>query len=1090
MTSWPHTPTFSAAELATRLKLPPPTIEQQAVIEAGPEPAIVVAGAGSGKTETMSARVVWLVANGYAARDQILGLTFTRKAAGELADRIDERLAQLHRLGITASSDDPHARFLRPAVSTYNSFADALARDFGAHIGRDPNAELLSPAASWLAVRRIVETSTDPLLLARDERIDALTHAVLALNGELLDNRADPDAATAHIKAVLQRFEPHIPVDDIATGGGTLLSADEATLKGTHTKLGGFAVVAHLAERYQQFKREARVYDYADQVSSALDAALGAPHMRAELAETYRFVLLDEYQDTSVLQTTLLATLFAGRPVMAVGDPHQSIYSWRGASANNLAQFAKSFAPENNCAEFTLSTSWRNDRTILQAANAIIRDVPTGVTVNELVARPEAGDGWVTPQFYDTIDEEAAAVADFFAQTQAADDTETKTDARAHTGAILFRTKKHMQLFAEALGERGIAHRIIGLGGLLDTPEIADLVATLRVLTDPHEGSSLIRLLAGARFEVGVADLSALQRLASWLTKVDGNLQALGEDVTERVWNSVELDEKSSIIDALDRLRELPRDHDLWRPFSFTGRSRLLEAARLLHRLRGALSLPIPELLRLIEQELRLDIELAANESLGPAARSNVQLRAFNDQVRSFVAASDRVSPRALLSWLDRADAEDELKPRPEPPEPGVVQLLTIHGAKGLEWDSVAVVRMTDTELPSSPKSTFGWLDLGKLPYTLRGDRQALPMLELPPEPTTAKALASAISEFKNEVREHARAEERRLAYVALTRARTRLRLSGSYFTHGKQAKKPSPYLVSVCEALGHEPPAEKPEAKDNPREVRAQPQLWPLDPLGHRRERVEAAAALVQETPSATHADPLVARLLAERDRADVDLLAPVRLSASTFKDYVTDFTATVQRINRPMPEKPYTQTRLGTLFHQWVEQRALGLGAAAPSGSGTDDLFAEPEFDDTLGQRPITASEQRALDRLRDAFLRSEWADLAPVSIEQEINYRFEADGVEHIIICKLDAVYQRGDRIEIVDWKTGQPPRDEQQREERMLQLALYRIAYHRRYETPLDKIDVALFYVGDELVLRGGDYSEDELRQRFSAASAAR
>src|SRR5690606_27537591 len=120
------------------------------------------------------------------------------------------------------------------------------------------------------------------------------------------------------------------------------------------------------------------------------------------------------------------------------------------------------------------------------------------------------------------------------------------------------------------------------------------------------------------------------------------------------------------------------------------GRARLRAAGEMLERLRRSAGLPIPELIRLIELELRLDIELLANESRGPARVASTQLRAFSDEVRAFLSADDRGTIAGLLAWLDKAESTDELMPRPEPPEPGVVQLLTIHGSKGLEWDAVA----------------------------------------------------------------------------------------------------------------------------------------------------------------------------------------------------------------------------------------------------------------------------------------------------------------------------------------------------------------------------------------------------------------
>ena len=140
--------------------------------------------------------------------------------------------------------------------------------------------------------------------------------------------------------------------------------------------------------------------------------------------------------------------------------------------------------------------------------------------------------------------------------------------------------------------------------------------------------------------------------------------------------------------------------------------------------------MPIPDLVRLIELELRLDVELAANESRGPARIASAQLRAFVDELHAFLAADESGSISNLLAWLDHAEQLDEFAPRTEPPEDDVVQLLTIHGSKGLEWDAVAVVRLVKDELPSMPRDTKGWLGFGILPYSFRGDARWLPALQ------------------------------------------------------------------------------------------------------------------------------------------------------------------------------------------------------------------------------------------------------------------------------------------------------------------------------------------------------------------------
>lgn len=1154
---------ISATDIAAALGLPTPTPAQQRVIEAPPTPALVVAGAGSGKTETMSGRVVWLVANRFVERDEILGLTFTRKAAGELAERISARLDRIDEYGrrgllphlaeivrtgaldrVAAASGpaqravvqrevldalaerfgtgwDPTAPraaedlILRPRVSTYNAFADGIVREHAAHIGRDPDAAMLSQSASWLIARAVVLRAEIPGLEEVERSLNGVIDAVQRLAGDVLDHRVDLDAMVRIAVGQARDFEPYI-------GNGDVAKAVE--------NLRALPILADLVREYIAEKSRRGVLDFADQVGGAFDIVQASPEVRAELRAQHRVVLLDEYQDTSVIQTRFLAALFRDGAVMAVGDPHQSIYGWRGASADNLYAFGRTFAEEQAARTYSLMTSWRNDERILDVANRVLQPLQRpGLDVPALEPRPGSGSGAVGVRYAETVDDEAAEVATWFAERRAAHDEAAA--GRPHTGAILFRSKRHMQTFAGALAAQGIPHRILGLGGLLATPEVVDVVSALRVIHDPTAGSALIRLLVGPRFALGVADMAALYDLARELAVRDGALQPVTEELKQLLRSSRGADEAVSIVDAVDFVRTARDDYRLLERISPTGRARLRRAGEMFERLRRAAGQPILELIRMIESELRLDIELAVNETRGPARVAATQLRAFGDEVRAFLVADDRGTIASLLAWLDKAEMTDELMPRTEPPEPGVVQLLTIHGSKGLEWDAVAVVRLVEDELPGRIADAQGWFGFGVVPFALRGDSDALPRFRWDPESAKEQAGADprkrekaaldslaagitkayphggALRRFKDDYRDYQRAEERRLAYVAVTRARTDLLLTGSHWSGQKTMRRPSPYLLEAIEELGLEP-LPGAEGEENPYEGTARTSVWPMDPLGGRRERVSAAAAQVRRAmadPRPAAPSEELARLLAERaarQRGTV-LDAPTRVPASRFKDYVTDYGGTIRTLSRPMPERPYRQTRLGTLFHAWVEHRSGSVGAGASLDDGLwdldDDLTAPGGaggVEDRSAADEVARADAEDLARLREVFERSEWAPLKPIAVEIEIDFALPVGEGQpaRIVICKLDAVYRRADRggrIEIVDWKTGRPPATAAEREERMLQLALYRLAYHRRYGVPLDEIDVALFYVADDLVLRGDVvYSEEALVQRWNAARAAR
>lgn len=1078
---------ISADAIADALGLHRPTPEQRAVIEAPLGPALVVAGAGSGKTETMSARVLWLVANGHVAPDEVLGLTFTRKAASELAHRIRERLTALGRSSLATGTE--HAvpvvdAFTQPTVATYNAFASSLYRDNAVLIGRDPDGTVLGAAAAWQLARGIVTRARDERLADHDLSVDRVTTAVLDLAHALTEHLVDAD----DVRAVLDDFAG---VAALPPGGrGTYGAVDELV-----SALAPTIPLLDLAAEFAARKARDGLIEFSDQVALALALIEQHPDVAAALRTRYRVVLLDEYQDTNVAQTRLLAALFAGTPVMAVGDPHQSIYGWRGASATNLDDFATRFAVDGAATvdRYELSTSWRNGTRILDVANALVEPLAArgGVAVGTLDPSPAASEHPIEARQCETVEEEAELVAEWFAERLGLEGRPTRArpgddgDGSGEpppTAALLMRSRATQPIFLDALRRRGVPFHVLGIGGLLSQPEIADLVSALSVIDDPSAGTELVRLLAGPRWAIGLADLDALRGVANWLRERDLAHQRFSDEVRERLRASVAGGDSASLVDALDFVAHTSPGHSQFAAFSEAGLVRLREAGTLFAGLRRRTSLDLADLVAVVEHELMLDIEVAANpyRVLGEAPRD-----AFLDALDDYLGLADDASLGGFLRWLREAEWRDNLSPRTEDAEPGTVQVLTIHGSKGLEWDAVAVPRFVDDELPSKPRSTRGWLSLGVLPYELRGDSAELPVFAWRGA-ESRKDLLDRQKQFQADVGEHLEREERRLAYVAVTRARHRLLVTGAFWASAAKPRAFSRFLTplvdrglvpAVADASTHE---HNPRATDDSDEP-----WWPADPLGTRREVLEAAAARIRMVTSTEEAaggadgdafgwqrdiDLLLAER-ADRERRGHEVAVPYRVPASAFRQYVTAPEQVAERLRRPMPQRPYRQTRLGTVFHRWVEQR-YGL-AAVPDrldAALTAALDAALTHDD--GGEGVDAE---ALAALQERFAASEWGEREPLEVECEIHLPLAG----HLMICKLDAVYPTRIRrpdgrfvegVEVVDWKTGKAPTTDDERAEKVLQLALYRLAYARRTGRPLDEISVALYFVADDLVLR--------------------
>ncbi|MGX1272222.1 ATP-dependent exoDNAse (exonuclease V) beta subunit [Streptomyces phaeoluteigriseus] len=308
----------------------PFTPEQTACITAPPAPQVIVAGAGSGKTTVMAARVLWLVGTGQVAPEQVLGLTFTNKAAGELAERVRKALI---RAGVTdpdvIDPDDPPGE---PVISTYHSFAGRLLTDHGLRIGLEPTSRLLADATRYQLAARVLREAPGPYPALTRSFAD-LVGDLLALDSELAEHLVRPEDLRAWDAELLRTLE------------GAKLS--NAELRKVPETAAARRELAELVLRYRAVKRERDLLDFGDQIALSAQLAL-IPEVGRVLRDEFRVVLLDEYQDTSVAQRTLLAGLFGGgtgHPVTAVGDPCQAIYGWRGASVANLDDFPEHFRP-------------------------------------------------------------------------------------------------------------------------------------------------------------------------------------------------------------------------------------------------------------------------------------------------------------------------------------------------------------------------------------------------------------------------------------------------------------------------------------------------------------------------------------------------------------------------------------------------------------------------------------------------------------------------------------------------------------------------------------------------------------------------
>ncbi|MFJ6460489.1 UvrD-helicase domain-containing protein [Streptomyces sp. NPDC091387] len=797
----------------------PFTPEQTACITAPPAPQVIVAGAGSGKTTVMAARVVWLVGTGQVAPEQVLGLTFTNKAAGELAERVRKALVAA---GVTdPDAIDPDHPPGEPSISTYHAFAGRLLTEHGLRIGLEPTTRLLADATRFQLAARVLREAPGPYP-ALTRSFPTLVSDLLALDAELAEHLVRPEELAEYDTELLRTLES--------------AKLSNAELRKIPETAEARRELLSLTRRYREAKRSRDLLDFGDQIALSAQLALTRPEVGAILREEYRVVLLDEYQDTSVAQRLLLSALFgsgpdgiaSGHAVTAVGDPCQAIYGWRGASVANLDDFPSHFPQADGApaTRYSLSENRRSGGRLLHLANGLaepLRAMHEGVEA----LRPAPGaerDGLVRCALLRTHSEEIDWLADSIAHL-------VRTGKAPGEIAVLCRTAGDFPEIQAALVARDIPVEVVGLSGLLHLPEVADLVAVCEVLQDPGANASLVRLLTGPRWRIGPRDLALLGRRARLLVHRAAHGDDDDFDPDRRLAEAVEgIDpaEVISLADALDTFLDSGGEQDDRLPFSTEARIRFARLATELRDLRRSLADPLMDVLHRVLGTTGLEVELSASPQ-ALAARRRETLANFLDVAARFAAVDGEATLLAFLGFLRTAAQYEKGLDNALPGGENTVKVLTAHKSKGLEWDVVAVPGLVTGQFPSG-QSRDAWTSQSKvLPHALRGDTATLPVIH--------SFDAKGLKGFKEEMKEHQHTEELRLGYVTFTRPRTLLLGSGHWWGPSqKKPRGPSAFLHALYEhcAAGHgeiEAWADEPaEDEENPALAEsAADHAWPL---------------------------------------------------------------------------------------------------------------------------------------------------------------------------------------------------------------------------------------------------------------------
>ncbi len=667
--------------------------QQLEAITHGEGPLLIIAGAGTGKTTVVTERITWLIKEKKALPSEILALTFTEKASREMEERIDVAL--------------PYG-YSEMWTMTFHSFCDRILRAEGIQIGLDPAYRLISDTAATALLRK----------------------NLFNMDLEYFRPLGNPNKFIGGLLQHMSRLKD----EDISSQEYLSWANDKWQMTNDKTaeeklEFQKYLELAKTYQHYEDIKTKAGVLDFGDLICKTLKLFRERPNILAEYHKRFKYILVDEFQDTNFAQNELV-NLLAGsqKNLTVVADDDQAIYRWRGAAVSNVIQFRKTYPAAKLV---VLTQNYRSTQEILNRSYDLIQhnnpdrlEVAEGINKKLVSIKGKKGDK-VTFLHADRVENEAELVAREILKLKADDPNLEFKDF-----AILVRANAHADPFSRTLNRQGIPFQFLGPAQLFHQPEVKDLIAYLRVLYDIHDDPSLYRVLAMDYFQIPPRDLATL---GSWAKMHNEHLLEAAE---------------TSEIESIKKVAEMVRRH--------LGLLTTDTAGQILFYFMkdsGILEM-------VVNYQTQVDEKKAGN------------IMKFFNKLKTFEIDNPEASVSAAVEWIDLSM---ELGESPQAAdsnwtENDAVNIITIHSAKGLEFRVVFVVNLVSQRFPSTER------------------QEQIPV----PEGLIKEILP---------VGDHHLQEERRLFYVAMTRACERLYLTAAdFYGEGKREKKLSPFIV---EALG-----------------------------------------------------------------------------------------------------------------------------------------------------------------------------------------------------------------------------------------------------------------------------------------------
>jgi DNA helicase-2/ATP-dependent DNA helicase PcrA len=693
---------------------------QEKAITFGNGPLLIIAGAGTGKTTVLTRRISWLIEQGLAQSDEILALTFTEKAATEMNDRVD----QLMPLGYTEMS-----------ISTFHAFAQRILQQHALDIGLPGDFKVLTETQAWMLIQKNLANFTLDYYRPMGNP-SKFIHSLLKHF-----NKAKGEGITPEIYL---NYAQELQLATDTPKKTRKKKKEESGIQTTdETEIARINEVANAYHTYQKLLLDNAYLDFGDLINYTIKLFQTRSKILAFYQKRYKYILVDEFQDTDLVQYELIKLISTPlNNITVVGDDDQSIYKFRGASISNILKFKEDF-PQTK--EITLTDNYRSSQPILDLAYNFIKlndpeRLETKLKISKKLISHSDTNGEIAVLHAETVHEEASMVVDKICQLTEAG------NYNYNDFAILVRANDHADPFISELSKRGVPYVFVANRGLYKKPFILDILAYLKLLDNYHESENLFRVLNLKKFEIPSNDLISLSQLAKKKTL------SLYE-VIKQIPTIISVPEDS--YRKLAELLVLLDKHTNW-----------------------ARQMPISELLIKVLEDLKITKDLA-HDSIQNVENRNL-LQQFYNKAQHWELDADDKTVRAFLNHLKlEMDAGNSGELAFDPNiGPEAVRVMTIHSAKGLEFECVYMVNMVEARFPT---------------------RERKDQIEIP-----EKLVKEILSEGDIHLM-----EERRLFYVAMTRAKQYLYLTWANDYGGSTVKKPSRFLIEAN--------LESPETKPTP---------------------------------------------------------------------------------------------------------------------------------------------------------------------------------------------------------------------------------------------------------------------------------